>query len=104
MNKRNFILLAISTALAATPMAQAQNRWGESFTPEQAQKQRQEGQVKPLRDILKQLKSRYGGYHLDANLYNRGSGQVYVIDWMSEKGQRMQLTVDAKTGRVLSSK
>ena len=46
---------------------------------------------------------RYGGYQVDANLYNRDRGQVYVIDWMTDKGERIQVTVDAKTGRILSS-
>jgi uncharacterized membrane protein YkoI len=40
---------------------------------------------------------------VDANLFNKNGGQVYVIDWMTGKGERVRFTVDAKSGRVISS-
>lgn len=95
-------LFLIGTLLTAMP-ATAQNQWGNSFTADEARDARDKGDIVPLRDIFRQLKKRYGGYQVDANLYNQGSQQVYVIDWMTEKGERVRFRVDAKSGRVLSS-
>ncbi len=85
----------------ALPMA-AQAQLGNSFTPDEARNARDKGDVVPLRDIFRKLKRQYGGYQIDANLFNRAGGQVYVIDWMTGKGERVRFTVNAKSGRVLS--
>lgn len=95
-----FMFLALATT--AAPM-QAQAQLGNSFTADQARDARDKGNVVPLRDIFRQLKRRYGGYQVDANLYNRDGGQVYVIDWMTEKGERLRITVNAQTGRIIST-
>lgn len=92
-------LLLMTVAMPAT----AQSKYGNSFTADQARDARQQGMTVPLRDIFRRLKSQHGGHQIDANLYNRDRGQVYVIDWMTEKGERIQITVDAKTGRTVSS-
>jgi len=94
------VYLALATALVP---ATSQAQLGNSFTADQARDARDKGNVVPLRDIFRRLKSRYGGYQLDANLYNRGGGQVYVIDWQTDKGERLRITVDAQTGRILST-
>ena len=94
-------MIAALTAFA-TP-AHAQGKWGNSFTADEARSARDKGDVVPLRTIFNRLKAKHGGYQIDANLYNRDRGQVYVIDWMTEKGERIRVTVDAKTGRTLST-
>lgn len=96
------ILLFAAIAAVATP-AHAQGQWGNSFTADEARDARDKGDVVPLRTIFNQLKNRYGGYQIDANLFNRERRQVYVIDWMTGKGERIRVTVDAKTGRTLST-
>ncbi|MEP1143864.1 MAG: hypothetical protein ABJH52_09095 [Henriciella sp.] len=101
--KKIAILLALAAITATTLPAQSQGRLGNSFSADEARDARDKGNVVPLRDIFRRLKGRYGGYQVDANLYNRDRGQVYVIDWMTDKGQRMRITVDAKTGRTLST-
>ncbi len=98
--------LAVSLAfgallVAALPMT-AQAQLGNSFTADEARNARDKGDVVPLRDIFRKLKQQYGGYQIDANLFNRAGGQVYVIDWMTGKGERVRFTVNAKSGRVLS--
>ncbi len=95
------LVLAAMTAIAVP--AHGQGQWGNSFTADEARNARDKGDVVPLRDIFRRLKQRYGGYQVDANLFNRDGGQVYVVDWMTEKGERVRFTVDAKSGRVLSS-
>ncbi|MFN3212281.1 MAG: PepSY domain-containing protein [Henriciella sp.] len=101
--KKTAAIIALAALTAAALPAQAQDRFGNSFTADEARDARDKGDVVPLRDIFRRLKSRFGGYQVDANLYNRDSGQVYVIDWMTEKGERIRVTVDAKTGRILST-
>jgi len=49
----------------------------------------------PLSDVLRDLRSKYGGQHLDA----RKSGGYYMIAWMTEDGRRLNLRVNASTGR-----
>ena len=94
--------IVLALAMTAVPnLAQAQ--LGNSFTADQARDARDKGNVMPLRDIFRQLKRQYGGYQVDANLYNRNGGQVYVIDWMTEKGERLRITVNAQTGRIIST-
>ena len=102
--KKFAALLAFGAfAISATP-ALSQSQWGNSFTADEARDARNKGDVKPLSEIFRQLKRQHGGYQVDANLFNRNNGQVYVIDWVTDKGRRMEFTVDAKTGRILSSK
>ena len=95
-----FVFFALATAPA--PVF-AQGKWGNSWTADEARDARDRGNVVPLRDIFRRLKNQYGGYQIDANLYNRGGGQVYVIDWMTEKGERRRITVDAQSGRIIST-
>ncbi|MDJ0920545.1 MAG: PepSY domain-containing protein [Henriciella sp.] len=81
--------------------ATVQAQLGNSFTADQARQARDRGAVIPLKDIFRRLKQQHGGYQIDANLYNRGNRQVYVIDWMTGKNERIRVEVDAKTGRVI---
>jgi len=48
-----------------------------------------------LSDVLRDLRSKYGGQHLDA----RKAGGYYMISWMTEDGRRLTLRVNASTGR-----
>jgi hypothetical protein len=48
-----------------------------------------------LGDVLRDLRSKYGGQHLDA----RKSGGYYIIAWMTEDGRRLNIRVNASTGR-----
>jgi uncharacterized membrane protein YkoI len=92
-------LILLGVAFGPAP---AQAQWADSFSAGEARTARDKGQVVPLRDIFRQLRQRHGGYQIDANLYDRGGRQVYIIDWMTGKGRRLQVTVDARTGRILS--
>lgn len=48
-----------------------------------------------LSDVLRDLRSKYGGQHLDA----RKVGDYYIIAWMTTDGRRLNLRVNAATGR-----
>jgi hypothetical protein len=48
-----------------------------------------------LSEVLRDLRSKYGGQHLDA----RKAGGYYIIAWMTEDGRRLNIRVNALTGR-----
>ena len=102
MKKIAALFAFVALALAPAPVL-AQGKWGNSWTADEARDARDQGATVPLRDIFRRLKNQYGGYQIDANLYNRGNGQVYVVDWMTEKGERLRITVDAQSGRIIST-
>lgn len=101
---KEIILSAAFAALtiSALPMTAAA-QLGNSFTADEARNARDKGDVVPLRNIFRKLERQHGGYQVDANLFNQNGKQVYVIDWMTGKGERVRFTVDAKSGRVISS-
>ncbi len=97
-------ILALSMLAAATvlaPQAMAQGQWGQSFSGERSSNNEDRANV-PLSRIFQNLKQRYGGRQRDAKLQNRGNRQVYVVDWITGKGEFITVIVDAKTGRILS--
>ncbi|MBU4568508.1 MAG: PepSY domain-containing protein [Alphaproteobacteria bacterium] len=76
--------------------------WGDQFSPGQARDAVKQGRTVPLSRIFQSLKREYGGYQLGADLYSRDSGgAVYEIDWLTDDGRKVHVTVDAETGAVL---
>lgn len=57
--------------------------------------------VQPLGRILRQIEQRYPGRALDAQLNERTEPPVYRIKWLGEDGKVRDVTVDARTGRIL---
>ncbi len=85
----------------AGPVAQTQG-WGDQFSPGQARDAVKEGRTVPLSKIFQSLKREYGGYQLGADLYSRdGDSAVYEIDWLTEDGRKVHVTVDAQTGAII---
>jgi uncharacterized membrane protein YkoI len=83
-------------------LAQNQDGWGNQFSPGQARDAVKEGRTVPLSRIFQSLKREYGGYQLGADLYSKDSGgAVYEIDWLTDDGRKVHVTVDAETGAVL---
>lgn len=99
--RKSALSVALLGLCALVMPLSAQAQLGNSFTADQARQARDRGKVVPLKDIFRRLKQQYGGYQIDANLYNRGNRQVYVIDWMTGKGERIRVEVDATSGRVI---
>jgi len=101
--KRTLALLAVS-GLMLSPAALAQDQgWGNQFSPGEAREAVKEGRTVPLSKIFQTLKGEYGGYQLGADLYSQESGgAVYEIDWLTEDGRKVQVTVDAQTGAIVS--
>lgn len=85
-------------------IAQLQDQgWGNKFSPGEARDGVKEGRLIPLNQIIQQLKRQHGGYLGSADLFSKdGGGAVYEIDWYTDDGRLLHLTVDAKTGSVAS--
>lgn len=101
--KRIVIALALSAMpLATLPAATAQGGWGNSFTADDARDARERGEIKPLSQILRPIQNQYGGNmrHF-VGLFDQGGRKVYIIDWVTRRGELVQFTIDAKTGRVI---
>jgi hypothetical protein len=99
MMRRMFIILLAAVAVAGP--ATAQRGLGSTWAPEGEgrEEQRAERDV-PLSSILRELRMRYGGQHLDA----RKMGDRYVISWITQDGRRLVIEVDSATGRVISER
>ncbi len=100
--KRTLLALALF-ALVSAPPAFAQGQWGSSFTAGEARDAREKGEIKPLNEILQPIRRQYGGnMRRFDGLYERGGRKVYIIDWVTGRGQLVTFTIDARSGRVLS--
>lgn len=89
--------------LAASPAAFAQGQWGSSFTANDARNARERGEIRPLKDILKPIESRYGGeMRYFVGLFEQSGRKVYIIDWVTRSGELVQFTIDARSGEIIS--
>jgi hypothetical protein len=103
--KRRLFILALGAALAASP-ALAQQGQPRGFAPQQdmgsqwAPRNQREERVQevPLSAVLRDIRSDFGGQHLDA----QRRGDRYVVFWLTDDGRRLTIEVDARTGRRLS--
>lgn len=102
--KRILISLALcALPITLVPAAQAQQGWGSSFTADDARDARERGEIKPLNEILRPIRNQYGGNMRDfVGLFDRGGRKVYIIDWVTGRGELVKFTIDAKSGRVIS--
>jgi len=104
--KRRLFILALGAVIAAGPAfaQRGPDRWG--FGPEQEvgsqwapRNDREDRSPEvPLSRVLRDLRSEFGGQHLDA----QRRGDRYVIFWLTDEGRRLTIEVDARTGRRLS--
>lgn len=103
MYRRAFLSLiaaALVAGAAATPaLAQRGRGGGGNDSPfsqwDRPREDRQPQREVSLSDVLRDLRSRYGGQHLDA----RRVGDYYIIAWMTSDGRRLNIRVNAATGR-----
>lgn len=99
----SLIAAALVAGVAASPASAQRNRGDQGQrgdSPFQSQWDRPREDRNPQRevslsDVLRDLRSKYGGQHLDA----RKVGDYYIIAWMTTDGRRLNLRVNAATGR-----
>jgi hypothetical protein len=101
------IAIVVATGLAATPASAQRGRdrdhtlenpfqRGDNFSQwDQPRQERAPQREVSLSDVLRDLRSKYGGQHLDA----RRVGDSYIIAWMTSDGRRLNLRVNVFTGR-----
>ncbi len=88
-------LLAAGGAVAPAEAQRGQrgdspfNQW------DQPREERMPEREVSLSEVLRDLRMKYGGRHLDA----RKAGGYYIIAWMTEDGRRLNIRVNAQTGR-----
>ena len=100
--KRIILSLAVAIAVPTAP-AIAQG-FGQSLDAGQANDAREKGDIIPLKKIFRELKKKYGGYQLDAELFSKpGGGSEYRIEWITGDGERRVFVVDAQTGKIRGS-
>jgi uncharacterized membrane protein YkoI len=112
MHSRPLALACLSLAALLSGAAQAQERAASDDQFHQGQfhlsqfqrsqwdlprsERTPDAREKSLSEILRMLKSRFSGRHLDA----RRMGDYYIVSWITEDGQRLTLRVNAITGNV----
>lgn len=57
-----------------------------------------QGQNVPLSVVLRNIRSRYPGKHLDTRL----TGNKYKVIWLTPDGRRLDILADARTGNIIS--
>lgn len=60
-----------------------------------------QAEVKPLGSVLRTIARRFPGRALDAQLSRSDGDAVYRIKWLGDDGRVRDITVDARTGRIL---
>lgn len=96
---RSLILLtAVLLGLAAAPA------WAQS-AQERARAAVEAGEIRSLQDILQQVRRRFDGRVLDAELDESGRNRwVYQIKILTTEGDVLALAVDARTAEILQVK
>lgn len=103
--------LTISAALAAAVLtagmapAAAQNFDPRSnYTAEEARNARQSGDVLPVREVIEIVRREFPGARvLDVELVRTASPH-YVVKILNPDGRRMDVRVDARSGRIMSAR
>ncbi|WP_421786028.1 PepSY domain-containing protein [Hyphobacterium sp.] len=110
MNRRHVITAGIAAALLAlagesalVPAANAQSLQ-DRLSSGQARDARDSGDVLPALRVISIVRSRYPGAEvLDAELM-RGASPQYIIKILTREGRRIDVVVDARTGRILQER
>lgn len=97
MKRRSLIALFAALAAAVVTAGPAAAQRGGRGGLDSQWDNGQEREV-PLGSVLRDLRSQYGGRHLDA----QKAGSRYIISWITEDGRRLTIEVDASSGRTIS--
>lgn len=92
------VLLALLVAAATVSTAAAQRFPRNDWAPQQGGDPREA--MVPFSQIQRDLRDRFGGELVDASLF----GDVYEVTWVTRDGRRILIVVDARTGRVISTR
>ena len=94
-------MIRILASLMAIALLGAPTVSAQSWAPGDARDARQNGDIIPLANIIKQLKRQHGGQYLGAELFSKpGGGSEYHVSWEKD-GRKLLFVVDAQSGRVI---
>lgn len=101
-----FLVLLFAAMVAGGAPVFAQQRKGlpslsAPLTAQDAREGVAQGEMRPLGDVLRQLREKVGGRQLDAQLVSASPNPVYEIQWLTADGRRIDFVVDAQTGAIL---
>jgi uncharacterized membrane protein YkoI len=88
------VVALLTLVTASAPAWPASDRSGPVLA--QAEK------VEPLGSVLKRIEQRYPGRALDAQLIEQADPPVYRVKWLGDDGKVLEVTADARSGRILS--
>ncbi len=105
---RLFALLLVLAALVAvapaTATAQGFDPRG-SFTADDARRSRDAGRTVPLSEVVQSVRRQYPGCDvLDSRLIEPGGRMIYRVRIVTADGRRLDVDVDARSGRVLGAR
>ena len=99
-----FCLMMIISAPLQLAIADAdEQRWEDDDNSyDQARRALSRGDVLPVEEIMKHLKSRVPGQVLEVEFEREGTRWVYEFKVIDESGRRLEVYLDAKTGDLIS--
>jgi uncharacterized membrane protein YkoI len=105
MFARIFLALVLG-ASALIETAAAQPRWrdqefGAQLSPDDARDGVERGNLRPLREVLAAVQSRYPGRNLGQRLI-MGRPPAYEVDWLTQDGRKLVVIVNAENASILS--
>jgi hypothetical protein len=72
----------------------------QQLMPRSLEERQERPRERPFSEIHSQLRRQFGGQLLDM----RQQGGNYVVAWIDRDGQRIQLVIDAESGRIISQR
>ncbi|MCX4029751.1 PepSY domain-containing protein [Endozoicomonas sp. SM1973] len=93
--KQRLLLLILLCWGAATGVA------GQDISPSQALKLQQQGVILPMSQLLRQVRQRYPGELLNAELERDDGIYEYELKILNPQGQVWEIEVNAQTGAIL---
>lgn len=76
---------------------------GDDDDHERARRARAAGAIQPLSQILAQVESSFSGRLIEVELEDEDDPPVYEIELLSEQGNVIELTYDARSGKFLKA-
>ena len=109
MVERRGLLLMIAVCMAATGSARSQDTSGtspngrHSRDHENARNALQQGKIRPLSDILVELRTQLQGEVIEVELEREGEIYIYEFKILAPSGRVSEVKVDAATGKILKT-
>jgi hypothetical protein len=95
------VLIVAALLLASAGTAPAQPH---KLQPERAAAERGQGRILPLEQLLQSLARQLPGRAVGVELEEDDGRMVYELKWLLPDGRRLEIDIDASSGRWLSLK